>query len=116
MAETFAPRNPDRAIEAHLGPEPNAPSRESSGIDAADYEVAAQLINHAQGQRETDGHTSVELGKRLNGAVEHRDSNEASNDDTTERQIARQSTSPDGLGESQYSPLPVPPSNGQRCR
>ena len=95
-------------------------SGQSSGIDPADYEVAAQLISHSQGRRDSgEGHNGdADLNRRdpidgISGL--HEDTGDGTGEQNG-HEHARRSSSQDRLEESQYSPLKVSPSNGQRCR
>ena len=95
-------------------------SRQSSGIDPADYEVAAQLIHHSQGRRESGegylGSVLLDPKEPIDGTVGHSDATNEGSGDTGGRENARRSSSQDRLGESQYLPLNLAPTNGQRCR
>ncbi len=94
--------------------------RQSSGIDPADYEVAAQLIHHSQGRRESGegylGSVLLDAKEPVDGTVGHSDATNEGSGDTEGRENARRSSSQDRLGESQYLPLNLAPTNGQRCR
>lgn len=91
-----------------------------SGLDQADYEIAAQLIHHAQGRRES-GSTRSERDTMNNPTLSENDGapqngTKNGNSHVEPPPESRQSSSPDQTGESQYSPLNVPATNGQKCR
>ena len=108
------------AAQATAAEHPHAPlSQESSGIDPSDYEVAEQLIQHSQGRRDSGGgqddeiadqKMSLDLAARL-----HEELNPASAQPELQAE-SRRSSSPEQNADSQYSPISVPPANGQMCR
>ena len=100
--------------------QPQSAISRQPGLDPADYEIAAQLINHAQGRRESgsarsERETINHLARRDNGEAPQNGMKEGDShiEHPTE---SRQSSSPEHTGESQYSPLNVQATNGQRCR
>jgi len=107
----------DHSVSEHEQP---LLSRQSSAIDPADYEVAAQLIHHSQGRRESGegylGSVLLDPKESMDGTVGHSDTTNEGSGDTDDQENARRSSSRDRLGESQYLPLNLAPTNGQRCR
>lgn len=95
-------------------------SRQSSGIDPADYEVAAQLIHHSQGRRESGegylGSVLLDPKEPEDGTVGYPDATNEGSGETEGQENRRRSSSQDRLGESQYLPLNLAPTHGQRCR
>lgn len=97
---------------------PDSMSRQLA-LDQADYEIAAQLIHHAQGRRES-GPTRSERDTMNNPTLKENDDapqngTKNGNSHMEPPPETRQSSSPDHTEESQYSPLNVPATNGQRC-
>lgn len=91
-------------------------SRRSSDIE---YEVAHQLIQHAQGKsdpNETNNHPpSSEPGPSdATGPQQHNDQRIMNGKSPSDRG-SRRSTSQDRMSESQYAPLKNPPATGQMC-
>lgn len=95
-------------------------SRQSSGIDPTDYEVAAQLIHHSQGRRESGegylGSVLLDPKESIAGTVGRQDTMNEGSGDTGGQENARRSSSQDRMGESQYLSLNLAPTHGQRCR
>ena len=103
------PRNPEMAAQAAAAQHPQATlSQQSSEIDPSDYEVAEQLIHHSQGRRES--------GDEPNGGIADQKMSLDELDPQEGQAESRQSSSPEQNADSHYSPINVPPVNGQMCR
>lgn len=106
--------------------EPQAPSDPSDSnrtlsrqSDDIDYEVAHQLIQHAQGRHDfTDGGNAASTsdgGAPESAAAEQINDQRAVNGKLAYNGDPRRSTSQDRMSESQYAPLKNPPAMGQVC-
>ncbi|KAL8995084.1 MAG: hypothetical protein Q9169_005120 [Polycauliona sp. 2 TL-2023] len=93
-------------------------SRQSSDVE---YEIAHQLVQHAQGR--ADGNdfksttTPTEHDPAQNGTIpshSHIDKSSANGKSQYSRD-SRRSPSQDRMSESQYAPLKNPPAMGQIC-
>lgn len=97
-----------------------APPRPSSGIDPADFEVAAQLISHSQGRLDSgNGHLgNADLDQKTpdSGVAPTQDRIGDGNGSLDGPENARRSSSRDRIIDSHYSPLALPTTSGQRCR
>ena len=122
MTSTVSSEGSNMAAQGHSGSEHEqvAVSRQSSGVDPAEYEVAAQLIKHSLGQRESRKgnleNTTLDRREPMDEITGREGSMGDGNSDMEGQQDDRRSSSQDRLVDAQYSPLNVPPTNGQRCR
>ncbi|KAL8941955.1 MAG: hypothetical protein Q9216_001935 [Gyalolechia sp. 2 TL-2023] len=91
-------------------------SRRSSEIE---YEVAHQLIQHAQGKSDPNetGHSAPpsERGPSETTGPRHHSDQIAMNGKSPSDHDSRRSASQDQMSESQYAPLKNPPTMGQMC-
>ena len=95
-------------------------SRQSSEVD---YEVAEQLIQHAQGRRDANGNDTVGITSERktspDTAVGDRGLNEdegGEGNNSRPRQEDRQSSSQERQLEEKYGPINIPVAMGQICR
>ena len=95
-------------------------ARQSSDID---YEIAHQLIQHAQGKsdpNEANTNTPPTEPEPPDGSTsqyhtDQRATQRATNGKLPPNQDTRRSISQDRMSESQYAPLKNPPAMGQMC-
>ncbi|KAI4177537.1 MAG: hypothetical protein LQ346_007676 [Caloplaca aetnensis] len=91
---------------------------ESSNIE---YEIAHQLIQHAQSQGKYDSNEvansapSTERRPPETARASQPDGQRATNENPSSDRDPRRSTSQDRMSESQYAPLKNPPATGQLC-
>ena len=95
-------------------------SRQSSEVD---YEIAEQLIQHAQGRRDVNGNDvagtaserKISSDFASNGRDLHED-REIEGHTSQPRQEDRRSTSQERQQEEKYGPINIPVAMGQVCR
>ncbi|KAI4132987.1 MAG: hypothetical protein LQ338_000455 [Usnochroma carphineum] len=106
--ESQAPPNPSDSQRAL--------SRHSSDID---YEIAHQLIQHAQGKHDPseagNADPASECAPPDTAALPRNSDQSATSGKPTSNGDSRRSTSQDPASESQYAPLNNPPAMGQVC-
>lgn len=93
-------------------------SQQSSNIE---YEIAHQLVQHAQSQGKYDpaevanAASSIERRPPETAPAPQPDDQRATNGNQASDHNSRRSTSQDRMSESQYAPLKNPPATGQLC-
>jgi hypothetical protein len=95
-------------------------SRQSSEVD---YEIAEQLIQHAQGRRDVGGNDVAGIAPERKTSPDFSPGDRVPNDDqgvegnnSEPRQGNRRSSSQERQPEEKYAPINIPVAMGQVCR